>query len=217
MSIDPNSFLLGSGAKSASFKGTAPITYSGAIVAEPKVSQQTDFDTNEPLSWPNGDPKLQLIVQIQTDERDPADASDDGVRALYIKANSQKAVAAAVRAAGASGLEVGGTLSLTYTGDDMAAQKGRLAPPKLYSATYQPPAVAASAAFLGTAPTVAAGMDPAARQVQQAIGQLPAPAAQLNGSDEDIALIRAAGMDPANVDIPATANVLRTMNATKVA
>jgi hypothetical protein len=150
MSLDPNSFLLGGGTKSASFKGNPPITYSGPIVAEPKVSQQTDYDTYEPLTWPNGDPRLQLVVQIQTDERDPSDQADDGVRALYLKANSQKAVAAAVRASGAQGLAVGGVLSLTYTGDDTAAQKGRLAPPKLYTATYTPPTAAQAAQFLGT-------------------------------------------------------------------
>lgn len=175
---NPNDLLMGSGAKSASFNGSPPITCTGRIVSVPQVQQQTNLQ-GDPLTFPDGKPRWQLVVQVQTDQRDPADASDDGVRALYIKANSQKAVAEAVRKVGRDGLEVGGTLSLTYTGDDNSKPpRPGFNQPKLYTATYQPPND--SGQFLGTAPAA----QPAA----------PTPAATDRSPE---AYLKARGVDPA--------------------
>jgi hypothetical protein len=91
---------------------------------------------------------MQIVVQLQTDERDPANDADDGVRGLYIKANMLSAVRTAVRAAGATGLDVGGRLSVTYTGDGQPKRRGGKAP-KEYTAAYAPPPSNANSALMG--------------------------------------------------------------------
>lgn len=140
MSNDPNSFLLGGGGKSAKFENVGD-TITGTICAPPELRQQTDIATGKPKTWDNGDPVMQLVVQLQTNERE--DVEDDGIRNLYVaggfkRMSLQKAVADAVRAAKAKGLEVGGTLTVKFTGEEPPATKG-FSPAKLYAAKYQPP------------------------------------------------------------------------------
>lgn len=142
MTVDPNAWLMGSGAPSAKFD-TPGDTVTGRIVATPELRQQTDFTSGKPLFWDNGDPRMQLVVTLQTEQHDPSIADDDGTRRVYVKGQLQKAVQQAVRQAGAPGLEVGGTLTVTYTGDGEVKQRG-MNPPKLYTATYK----AAAASFL---------------------------------------------------------------------
>ena len=179
-----NDLLMGAGVPGVKFPepGTS---ITGVICAEPEARQQTDFSTGEGLTWPSGDPKMQIVVRLQTQLRDNPD--DDGIRALYIKGKSlTTAVRDAVRKTGANGLEVGGTLTVTYTGDGTSEHKG-INPPKLYTAAYTPPAAAAINDTLGlsatpqaagqaptTAPTVAA---PAAAPAAPAAAAPPAQAA----------------------------------------
>lgn len=151
-------FLMGGGIPSVSFKNKPyGTTYSGTVDRHPEVQQQTDFDSGKPLFWDDGKPKWQAKIVIQTDERDPKINDDDGLRAIYAKGEVQKAIAAAVRAAGAKRVEPGGKLSLTFTGEGEA--KGKLNPPKLYAATYTPPnplEMAADAPAAAPAPAAAA-------------------------------------------------------------
>lgn len=179
---DANDFLMGGGVASAKFPviGT---TVTGTICRPPEVQQQTDVTTGKPKFWDDGKPRQQLQVQLQTAERDPEVDHDDGIRAVYIKGQMQKAVREAVRRSGAKGLEVGGTLTVTYTGDGEAAQRGMNAP-KQYSASYIPaPAVAASQ-FLENgdqghaAPAQPAPQDPWNSQGPAPSWAQPAPAAQ---------------------------------------
>lgn len=162
---NPNSFLMGGGSKSAKFE-TIGTTIGGPIVSEPEMRQQTEFvrggGAGKPLFWDNGDPKMQLVVKVQTDLRD--DAEDDGVRAFYIKggfkrATTQKAVADAVRAAGAQGLSVGGQLYLTLTAIDGDGQDAA----KSFTGRYVPPTVGADFLTTGqvTAPAAPAVPPPA--------------------------------------------------------
>jgi hypothetical protein len=81
-------------------------------------------------------------VELQADG-DP-DADDRGRVTLFIKSFMKPAIADAVRAAGAAGLEMGGWLSVTYTANGTAKQRG-MNPPKLYEAEYKPPALDAGA------------------------------------------------------------------------
>jgi hypothetical protein len=196
MSTDPNKWLLGTGVPAAKFD-TIGKTVAGRITEEPELRQQTDFDTGAPKVWDNGDPMMQLVVVVATDERDPALEDDDGSRRLYIRGNLQQAVANAVRAA-KSKLEVGGTLSVTYTGDDEPKRRG-MSGAKRYTATYSPPAEA----FLEQAaqPAPAAARTPeavqqaaqavaASDQSQQATPQ-PAPPKQPDGQVDEAALAAA--------------------------
>ncbi|MET8297428.1 hypothetical protein ABZW02_25720 [Streptomyces sp. NPDC005180] len=136
-------FLMGGvGAPSASFL-TVGTTVSGRITERPTVQQQRDMKTGENKFWPDGNPMMQLVVTVQTDERDPSTfTDDDGRRRLFVKNQMKSAVADAVRATGARGLEVGGVLSITFTHELPPKQRG-FNPIKQYSATYTPAAQAA--------------------------------------------------------------------------
>jgi hypothetical protein len=141
VSTDTTAFLLGGGGKSAKFEAVGD-TITGTIAAEPEMRQQTDIGTGALKTWDNGDPVMQLVVKLQTTERD--DSEDDGIRNLYVsggfkRASLQKAVADAVRAAGAKSLAVGGTLAVKFTGEEPPSKKG-FNPAKLYAAKYDPPA-----------------------------------------------------------------------------
>ena len=134
----PNDFLMGGGVPSFKFDEVGK-TAKGPILSL-DMQQQKDFSTGKPKFWDNtGEPMMQLRVVLQTDERDPSITDDDGQRALYLKGESQKAVRDAVREAGARSIDVGGTLTLKYTGDGEPAAKG-LNPPKLFKAKYVAPA-----------------------------------------------------------------------------
>lgn len=173
-----DAFLLGGGGKSATFDQVGD-AITGTIEST-EVRQQTNISTGDPEVWPNGDPKMQLLVRLQTAERE--DQDDDGVRALYVKGSKKPgskslhdAVATAVRQAGAKGLEEGGTLTVTHDGTEPSQTRG-FNDRKLYSATYVAPDKAAQTGdFLGTAPQP---------QAAQAPAQQPAPAAAPQASPQ---------------------------------
>lgn len=170
MSIDPNSILMGGGVTSAKFDGIG-VSVTGTI-EDVTASQQTDFTSGEPKTWPNGDPMMQVVVTLATSQRDPSVTDDDGLRKVYVKGKSlTNAVRDAVRRAGAKGLEVGGTLTVTYTGDGPQEKRG-INPPKLYAAEYgQPDRAAAANAALGLA----------AEQPAPVAASIPAVATQAAG------------------------------------
>jgi hypothetical protein len=144
-------FLTG-GSPAAKFS-TPGTTVTGVISAEPTLQQQRDFNNSTPLTWADGSPRMQLVVELKTAE---------GNQRLFIKGQLKNAVAAAVRNAGATGLDIGGSLSVTYTGNAAPAAAG-LSPAKQYTAVYQPP-TAASAEFLAApapAPAIPAPVAPA--------------------------------------------------------
>ncbi|UVD40925.1 hypothetical protein [Mycobacterium phage Kashi_VT1] len=163
MSNDSYDFLGGGGVPSGKF-GSPGDTVGGVIAVEPEQRQQTDYKTGDLLTWKDGSPRMQLVVTVQTDLRDPEIEDDDGKRRLFVKGEMRKAVQKAVIAAGARGLDVGGELHVTYTGD--GDKKGNLDPPKLYSATYKKPAPGAAAPAQAD-PT--AGMTPEALQALAAL------------------------------------------------
>jgi hypothetical protein len=176
---DATSFLMGGGTKTASWKHKpVGFTWAGVIVRDPEVRQQTDIKTKEPKFFKGtNDPMLQLVVAIQTSERDPLEADDDGVRAIYVKGKQfTAAVRDAVKATGAKGLETGGTLAVTYIGDGPQASAD-MDPPKLFSATYTRPVVQAAADFLngGDQPAMAP-VQPTYQQPTQPVYQQPAAA-----------------------------------------
>lgn len=134
---DPETFLMGESVPSASFlQFGASVT--GIICEQPKLNQQRDFTTRELKTWDDGNPMMQLVVTLQTEEIDEKIEDDDGRRRIYIKSNMKKAVADAVRRAKAKDLAIGGKLTVTYTENGTPSQRGSQ-PPKLYSAVYVPP------------------------------------------------------------------------------
>lgn len=137
MSMDPNALLMGGGAPSASFLEIGTV-HKGRIT-DLDTQQQHDFDTGRPKFWDDGKPAMQIVVTLATDERDPNQPDDDGLRRIFIKSAMTAAVREAVKKAGARGLGIGGVLAVKYTGDGEPKRKGGL-PPKQYKATYEPPA-----------------------------------------------------------------------------
>jgi hypothetical protein len=158
--MDANDLLMGGGIKSAAFPDQQyGHTVAGTIVRPPQVRQQTDFDTGKPKTFDNGDPMMQIVVQVQTDLRDSADDTDDGVRAFYLKGQMQAAVRDAVRTAGAKGLEVGGLLAVRYVKDEPNS-RGRGKDKKVYAAKYTAPAGQAANDALMTERPAAASQAP---------------------------------------------------------
>lgn len=132
--IDPNAFLMGSGGRSAKFENVGDTVV--GYIQHTEVRQQTDIKTGAVKTWDNGDPMMQLVVTLETEARD--DDDDDGVRSIYVKGQMQKAVADAVRKAGARGLAIGGKLGVKWVSTAEPKQRG-FNGAKQYTAKYEPP------------------------------------------------------------------------------
>lgn len=163
----------------------------GTIAGDPYERQQTKFGTQDPDFWPNGDPKMQVLVPLQTQLRE--DSNDDGERTLYVASkNLKNAIGDAIRTAGVGDVARGGVLTIKYIGNDPAS-KNPANPAKQYAATYTPPATGLAA--------------PAAQPQQVApapIPQAPQPVTPVgNGLTPDqvqkIAQLRAAGIDDVTI------------------
>ena len=138
---DVNDFLFAQGGKSFKFTNIGD-TVKGTIVRA-EVRQQTSID-GALLTWDDGSPRKQLVVTLETDEKDNDD--DDGVRMIYAKGGNfevakgqgtsmRNAIADAVKDAGATALEPGDELAVSYTGE-AKARRG-YSPAKLYVAGFK--------------------------------------------------------------------------------
>ncbi|MGW4028205.1 hypothetical protein ACWEFL_02615 [Streptomyces sp. NPDC004838] len=168
-------FLMGGGVTSAKFPAIGN-SVSGRITERPTVEQQKDYTTGEAKFWDDGSPQMQLVVTLATTERDPANPDDDGARRLYVKGQMKTVIAQAVRAAGARGLEVGGTLTVTYVRDG-ERKNPRFNAPKNFDATYTPAATVA----LNTPDPGVPQAAPAQQQYTAPPAPAPAPAATVPG------------------------------------
>ncbi|MFJ8110463.1 hypothetical protein [Streptomyces sp. NPDC096132] len=182
--MDANSFLMGGGGAPTAKFPTPGTVVGGHITEPPQVEQQRDIQSGEKKFWNDGNPMMQLVVTVQTDQRDPAIDEDDGKRRIFVKGQMKNAVADAVRAASAKGLEVGGILRVRYTHDGEQKQRGYSAP-KQYEAHYTP----AAAAQLQNQPAATAPAAPPA----QAYGQVPPGVNPVTG---EISAQAPAGLDP---------------------
>lgn len=113
--------------------------YVGRIVSM-KQQQQTDPNTGQPKNFPSGDPMMLWLIQLQPDTGDAVTLWAKAGRFTPVTGSGESmlgAIGTAVRAAGASSLEVGGRLAVAFTGES-EAKAGRN-PAKLFTAQYQPP------------------------------------------------------------------------------
>lgn len=204
---DPNAILMGGGGAPTWKFENEGVRKQGTITGPPEARQEREYDPNNPgggtpKTFPSGDPIMGIVVEVQTDERDPSRADDDGRRTFYIEGKRLKdAVRGAVRQAGAQGLEVGGKLDVTLTRYDTPGDRrsGRN-----WQITYTP---AGNAALMGDQPTEQAPAVPA----PDAPTAAPAPAA---GGEDKAALAKqligvglpteqiaaATGLDPTVID-----------------
>lgn len=150
---DTSNFLFGGGGKAAKFDNIGDAVE--GVITDAVVSQQTDMETNQPLTWPDGSPRMQLVITLQTTEQG---ADDDGIRRIFAKGGKYEvatgngtslkdAIADAVKKAGSKSLDEGGTLKVGYTGEGKKTNRGFSAP-KLYRATYTAPVKSVSASDL---------------------------------------------------------------------
>ena len=133
-----NAALMGGGGRSAKFEAVGDTVV--GIVQHVEIRQQTDIKTGDPLVWPDGNPRNQLVIQLQTEERDPEDDADDGARNLYVPIPSamRTAIADAIRRAGAKGVESGMKFGVKFTGTTPPKVKG-FNPQKLYTVKVELP------------------------------------------------------------------------------
>jgi len=129
-----NDFLLGGGGPTAKFENIGD-THSGEILAV-ELRDQTDLATGDIKRYSDGNAMKQLVVTLQTSERDESIEDDAGVRKVYAKGQMLSALRKAV---GRSGIHVGGKLKVKYAEDGIPSQKG-FNPPKQYTVLYQAPA-----------------------------------------------------------------------------
>ena len=165
---------------SHSWKFTNPgDTHTGTITEVSDARQATEFGSNEPAFWDREKtrPKMQVAVTLDTAERDPQDANDTGKRTLWVVEDGRSgsilsAIRQAVHQVGAGTIDIGGQLTVTFSGFDPNS-KNPANPRKVYSASYVPPAPAGGM-FTNQAPAQPAA--PAAAPAQPvAAPATPAP------------------------------------------
>ena len=175
---------------SHSWKFTNPgDTHTGTIAEVSDARQATEYGSNELAYWDKERtrPKMQVAVTLDTAERDPQDANDTGKRTLWVVEDGRSgsilsAIRQAVHQAGAGTIDIGGQLTVTFSGFDPNS-KNPANPRKIYSASYVPPAPAGGM-FTNQAPAQpaqpAAAPAPAtpAQPVAPAAPVAPAPVAQ---------------------------------------
>ena len=181
---------------SHSWKFTNPgDTHTGTITEVSDARQATEYGSNELAYWDKERtrPKMQVAVTLDTAERDPQDANDTGKRTLWVVEDGRSgsilsAIRQAVHQAGAGTIDIGGQLTVAFSGFDPNS-KNPANPRKVYTAAYQAPAPAggmftnqepaqpAVPAPAAPAPAPAAPAQPVAPAPAQPVAA-PAPAAQ---------------------------------------
>lgn len=179
-------FAGGTSTPALSFKD-APVgtSYTCTVVEAPTLLQSRDFETGNPASWPDGNPKMSAVVKVTVNGEE---------RSIWA-AKPSALFAAIASAQQASGQQIapGGTLVITYT-HDKPNDNPRLNAAKQYSAVYTPPnAFGTDTQQVPSSAPVGQVTAPAPAQQQAAPAPTGGPTA------EQIAALKAAGVDPATV------------------
>lgn len=207
-----NALLMGGGVKSVKWgERSIGATVIGAIVEQPKAVQMMKYKPagstapDEPDFWPSGDPKMQIIVVLQTDERDPSDATDDGKRRLYIEPRMMTPVREAVQRASAPGLAIGGRLAIRWASGTGQGEGNA----RQFAAEYSAPVVdpGSMLAGNGNGHAVAAPQAPMLATNGAAPAQQPAQQTPLQQSVLGTPAPAAAAAPPAGVDPNVWANL----------
>lgn len=211
---------------SHSWKFTNPgDTHTGTITEVSDARQATEFGSNEPAYWDREKtrPKMQVAVTLDTAERDPQDANDTGKRTLWVVEDGRSgsilsAIRQAVHQVGAGTIDIGGQLTVTFSGFDPNS-KNPANPRKVYSASYVPPAPAGGM-FTNQAPAQSAAPAPAA-PAQPVAPATPAPVPAVpDAVRQAVTALIATGQDDATIaatlagtGLPVTAETVATIRA----
>lgn len=220
---------------SHSWKFTNPgDTHTGTITEVSDARQATEYGSNELAYWDKERtrPKMQVAVTLDTTERDPQDANDTGKRTLWVVEDGRSgsilsAIRQAVHQAGAGTIDIGGQLTVAFSGFDPNS-KNPANPRKVYSASYVPPAPAGgmftnqAPAQPAAAPAPVAQPAPAAAPAQPVAPATPAPVPAVPDaiSQAVTALIGTGQSDEqiaatlAGTGLPVTAETVATIRAT---
>lgn len=94
-------------------------------IVEIHAEQQTDFTTGEPLYYPNGKAKPQVVIHLQTTTTDPDRIGDSGIRGVYVKGYNIGQLRLACRQAGVGDHpNVGDHLKATFARTQPAKTRG---------------------------------------------------------------------------------------------
>ena len=213
---------------SHSWKFTNPgDTHTGTITEVSDARQATEYGSNELAYWDKERtrPKMQVAVTLDTTERDPQDANDTGKRTLWVVEDGRSgsilsAIRQAVHQASAGTIDIGGQLTVTFSGFDPNS-KNPQNPRKIYSASYVPPAPAGGM-FTNQAPAQpAAAPAPAAPAQPVAAPATPAPVPAVpDAVRQAVTALIATGQDDATIaatlagtGLPVTAETVATIRA----
>ena len=155
-------------------------THTGTITEVGDARQATEYGSNELAYWDKERtrPKMQVAITLDTAERDPQDANDTGKRTLWVVEDGRSgsilaAIRHAVAQAGAGTIDIGGQLTVTFSGFDPNS-KNPANPRKIYTAVYQAPAPAGGM-FTNQAPAQPAPAPAAPAPAAQPVAPAPAP------------------------------------------
>ncbi len=122
MSLDD---VMQGGAPSAFSKDDPIGTSVEGEIVEIRAEQQTDFTTGEPLYYPNGKPKPQVVIHLQTTLQDPNRVGDSGIRGVYVKGYNIGQLRLACRQAGVGDHpNIGDHLKATFARTQPAKTRG---------------------------------------------------------------------------------------------
>lgn len=133
---DVNAALMGGGGRAAKFESVGDTTV--GYVVRTEMRQRTELGTSRLMTWPDGNPRMQLVVTLSTEEH--TDEDDDGMRNLYVAVPSQmqKAIADAIRKTGERGIGINGKLGVKFVKVDEPKQRN-FHGQKIYTAKYEAP------------------------------------------------------------------------------
>lgn len=152
-------------------------SYVGTIT-EVALRQARKYESTELDYWDDGTAKMQVVLTLATDYRDPGNEDDDGTRMLSINlwSGQKKALIAACKAAGVAEPQVGQTFRATHK-----EGIGNAKNPRVFEYVITPGPSDVAAALGDSAPVT-----------EQVAAPAPAPAA--NPAETAKALLAAGGL-----------------------
>jgi hypothetical protein len=91
-------------------------------VIDVEIRQQIDMDTNTPMTWNDGRPRMQAVTTLETHQ--PTNEDDSGLHNLYIRGYMQNDVRGALRAIHSQVLTNGMWLEVTFAKEDEPRRRG---------------------------------------------------------------------------------------------
>jgi hypothetical protein len=210
MGLDLSQFG-GAGNKPYNWKGKSIGAFVEGTLLESRSQQQREYKgegkpPGEPLFWKDGNPRMQLVLTIQTDERDPADERDEGARDVYLPSfgDTFKRILRAVQATGGETLEDGARVRVTWISGAGVTGDGRQ-----FGFDYAPPAKGTNLAPLAAqapsepvaAPTPTLAAPAPVPNIQRAPEPAPAQPQRAQVSRAQYDQFKGMGLDVSQFDV----------------